>query len=1615
MFTPPLERIRREVRAGRQEARRLAAQTPRARFERRVAQTPAARRGRMVRREERRRAQERLRRSLADLTPPMVRAQRQADRRVRRALRRLPNPPRLYRAPIKASYTEREKTVILREQSRRIQEMARRLGVSPSEVARFVRRDDLPQLALFAELAGERQARALRGLERGRRMARFELRRRGLSDRDVDEMLAPQRARPWEPGMSARPRPGGLAGVLWDVIGGESSPLPYVRRLLEGQSALPDPRDVAFAMGAPGEYLRRPGARRDTDLAALAGIHRLLTGASRAGRQAYDRLNPERPDGLLAAGLPDEIARNIVRDALDIPAEAIPSVYYPASLAAAGQWGEAGRVLVDPYRELVENPGRMLREHPLASALMTVGVVSPASRAVGAAGRRLGVRAFDTERGRSYVPHTGLEELHFYSRDPLVKAVQVAGERLRERRRVRLRREAGRAMVRAWRYPADAERWLTLASDKRDLAGRLDPSRMREGYLFRQGGIVAAVDAIEGRNIAWDRVSRAQFREVERLARRYSRSAGVAVSMIAQSVVHPSPRGLQAYRDALRFESRFLSRGERVAARKTIDLLNRSIRNAERGRYDPAALRAELEQIYAPVLRRLEREAHEAGILPAAQAERAALIPPAVRFAGGRHDPRRAVTEEGQLRWERAKQRSRAAREELRLARQEVRRAESFARMMERRLASQRVREGAMRGRVEMLGRDRMRDLSDAELVELARGGNRRLARQAERELAWRRQQERLAEVEGRPRPRWGRRLDVDEVAARVAEARRAERRAAGRLEAAQRAVVHGARREGRAEGRAEVLVAQSQRRAARLLPRAREVLGRTEARLALARERGASGEQLRRLERRVEGARLSIRRLEQMAEGRRPVRSLRALERAQWGQWLREAELRVARDGVERARAARRAAEEELRVARRQQQLGGLERARGGLLEVERAVSRARQRVQDARGRLREAQRAYVAARREQRRERPRRFVTGLVGPDGRRLSNEEIRAAMAREGVPEPLFVTQKPRRGSLASFYRHWGRQAPSRWVARTGSGTRKGTVDYGPWGLVETVNRLQGLLNADRGWGHFVNVTALRRDDGRLFSVRTLRDAERAKADLEQLPGGFEWQIIQLNPWKGRQQDADGVVRLTEPSGQPSARVRDILVEALEASGDGPYGLVPKAAADRMQAHLKVLGQGPLSRLYRAVTGAFARVVLTTSTSWMAGNAIEGQFRAAVSRATPFDALVALRVFREMGRVDRDAAFYARVAGRPGGHMGYHARQVRLVADHFNAANPALGRAARAFSDLLESPVPRTLADAWGAYTRGVFRLNEFLAEAYPQYALAGRYIRHRWGDGIRVSETAIRQAAEGLRGTAEQVAMARFVRETYGQYSSFTPGQRQVKAWMPFFAWAHNAARFLYVVLPRDHPALTGLLAAVNIGSKEWLERHGLARSAPNAAPGFLLGSVPVAGGLVRASRHLPFALATDPVGTFADLLMPQFSSALEAMQGRDWRGRPLKNQDGSPYRAEQRAAYAAKQFFLGVTPFYARGDQFLNADGSFVQRLRAVVDPYRAVRRGGRAAAAAPAGAFDEALDRALSPGQVSERQRRLDEALDRALSGQGVSEAQRRLDEALDRAVGGG
>lgn len=93
-----------------------------------------------------------------------------------------------------------------------------------------------------------------------------------------------------------------------------------------------------------------------------------------------------------------KIIGNAGKELVDIPANAIPSLYYagkpaveglvakagnPNSPAASEGLKETGRRLAEPYVNLAKHPGKTLEEHPLSSALMVLGPGKALDRVAG--------------------------------------------------------------------------------------------------------------------------------------------------------------------------------------------------------------------------------------------------------------------------------------------------------------------------------------------------------------------------------------------------------------------------------------------------------------------------------------------------------------------------------------------------------------------------------------------------------------------------------------------------------------------------------------------------------------------------------------------------------------------------------------------------------------------------------------------------------------------------------------------------------------------------------------------------------------------------------------------------------------------------------------------------------------------------------------------------------------------------------------------------------------------------------------------------------------------------------------------------------------------------------
>jgi hypothetical protein len=258
--------------------------------------------------------------------------------------------------------------------------------------------------------------------------------------------------------------------------------------------------------------------------------------------------------------------------------------------------------------------------------------------------------------------------------------------------------------------------------------------------------------------------------------------------------------------------------------------------------------------------------------------------------------------------------------------------------------------------------------------------------------------------------------------------------------------------------------------------------------------------------------------------------------------------------------------------------------------------------------------------------------------------------------------------------------------------------------------------------------------------------------------------------------------------------------------------------------------------------------------------------------------------------------------------------------------------------------------RAIPAVWDAWTHFSMQMVNKSLENSFQTAMLGKAIRNqRRGAGQRVaavrpkalmtpraralSERAAKEQAEGLVSENTAAALGREIDRMYGRYSKMSPLQRRLVAnYTPFIAWTMNAAKFIGR-LPEDHPVFTAVAVAQERLSEEWRKEHGLDKfmggDEKGQAPGWLQGSIPGQHGehFRAPTRFTPMSLFSDPGGTIAQQVNPQFNGILKALQGQDWKGDDLKDADGKKIEDPMTYAYALKAFVESTIPGVSLGQQ----------------------------------------------------------------------------------------
>ncbi|HYZ62024.1 MAG TPA: hypothetical protein VE650_06175, partial [Acetobacteraceae bacterium] len=355
-----------------------------------------------------------------------------------------------------------------------------------------------------------------------------------------------------------------------------------------------------------------------------------------------------------------------------------------------------------------------------------------------------------------------------------------------------------------------------------------------------------------------------------------------------------------------------------------------------------------------------------------------------------------------------------------------------------------------------------------------------------------------------------------------------------------------------------------------------------------------------------------------------------------------------------------------------------------------------------------------------------------------------------------------------------------------------------------------------------------------------------------------------------------------------------------------AGHGQFGVVPKAAAERLAKH-QVVGssQAPGAKYMRIAGRSFRGAVLPLSMRWLVGQVGEAGFRAAVAGAGPADLYRLNRIVKEMNKAEKGAGdrFLARIHGGQfdlTGTAREFAADERTLADELHGT--AIEDVGRAVTRVGQAKPLKAIRNGWNRYTNVVFNVVNGTIETTARKAMAGQAIRRGALMDKRLiglSDKAIREAAQGLRGTDAQIQTARAVDRMYGQYQKFSPEKREhLLHTTPFYPWYRNMAGFLFQTLPVDHPLKAALVADLNAATEDWRKAHGLSLRQGGHKPGFLQGTYPVGseGQTIPVGRYLPFAPG-EPLQAAADLFLPQYANFQDTLRGRDWKGKELKGKD----------------------------------------------------------------------------------------------------------------------
>lgn len=722
------------------------------------------------------------------------------------------------------------------------------------------------------------------------------------------------------------------------------------------------------------------------------------------------------------------------------------------------------------------------------------------------------------------------------------------------------------------------------------------------------------------------------------------------------------------------------------------------------------------------------------------------------------------------------------------------------------------------------------------------------------------------------------------------------------------------------------------------------------------------------------------------------PYRNERGAIKAEYGERVaqaREVANDASRERVKAENAHRRAQDEFQRAAGMAEQLShrvsgerGAQRTRAAIRQGDipvaggQRLAEAARKVQATAGRVRAAREAERAAHdavegihslRQDRLAahfRPASQRAVLHGPSGERFTNEQINAGLKRAGI-EPAEIFHVPANPFGGGAYHK--QQSLSRRNADTHSTTGKmwqqGEAAYSWDHVVDSLVHGRTLAANIQSLDQAIHDVGTRVKNGSW--EQTVKWAKEKGKDSD---GNPRWVVVRRMSSKLDADRREVINDLQTPIRTDEKLSETALADRTKPPAkDGPdvAVVVPFEWYQRAEQNIK---RGSSVAAFQALSSGFRQTVLPFSTKWLFGNVAEAVIRTLAVTANPLDRGVARKTLDRMIAEDALALHGKNPEVRAKANALLKAQRIkhpvdtrRLRRELYEFAPRARAAEAELTGGLLyghRGQAVRRTSKEMGAVGKGVAFVgrapvvNEFAAmtrwiarksfainrvlEREAQYVTLGKHVRNeiqefsgRWQSGIKLYEKGVEEVSRGLLGTPSQVKAAKWMDETLGRYSRFSPNTRWViQNAMPFLPWYLNAVRWTMITLPGKHPIKTALLtSAERTFEQDWNNKHNdkLLRHGE-------LATYPVAkdGGLVPLTHYTPLSLmgtilgGADP-GDIPGLLLPQFQGASNALRGMDPFGSPLvisKKYGGTGEKLEGGDLWkvAANQFLESIIP-----------------------------------------------------------------------------------------------